>query len=65
MFRLCTHSCEHRIISIHQPHLRPIARGKVKTNVEFGNKMDLYLQNNIARIARFDWEAYNEGTDLP
>lgn len=30
------HSVEHRIISISQPWLRPIVRGKVKAPVEFG-----------------------------
>ena len=64
MFRLHIHSCEHRIVSIHQPHVRPIVRGKAKTNVEFGNKIGVCLQNDIARIAYFDWEAYNEGADL-
>lgn len=63
MFQTRTHSCEHRIVSIHQPHIRPIARGKAKTNVEFGNKIDVCLQNGFALIGRFDWEAYNEGTD--
>lgn len=65
MYQTRTHSCEYRIVSIHQPHVRPIVRGKVKTNVEFGNKIDVCLQNGIARIGHFDWEAYNEGTDLP
>lgn len=65
MFQNRTHSCQHRIVSIHQPHVRPIVRGKAKTNVEFGNKIDVCLQNGVARIGRFDWEAYNEGADLP
>ncbi len=65
MFQTGTHSCAHRIVSIHQSHVRPIVRGKAKANVEFGNKIDVCLQNGIARVGRFDWEAYNEGTDLP
>lgn len=47
---------------MHQPHVRPIVRGKAKTNVEFGNKIDLCLQNGITR---FDCEAYNEGSTCP
>lgn len=39
MLRLGTHTCENRIISIHQPHIRPIVRGKAKAKVEFGAKM--------------------------
>lgn len=65
MLQNCTYSCQYRIVSIHQPHARHIVRGKAKTNVELGNKIDVCLQNGIARIGRFDWEAYNEGADLP
>ena len=32
-------SCADRIISIYQPHLRPIVRGKAKARVEFGAKI--------------------------
>lgn len=64
MFDTKTHSCEYRIVSIHQPHVRPIVRGKAKAKVEFGNKIDVCLQNGIATPDRFFWEAYNEGEDL-
>ena len=30
---------EHRIVSIHQPHVRPIVRGKRNAKVEFGAKI--------------------------
>lgn len=44
------HSVEHRIVSITQPWLRPIVRGKVKAPVEFGAKFDLSLdRKNILR----------------
>lgn len=39
------HSVEHRIVSISQPWLRPIVRGKVKTPIEFGAEFDLSLDN--------------------
>ena len=39
------HSVEHRIVSISQPWLRPIVRGKVKAPVEFGAKFDLSLDS--------------------
>ncbi len=29
MYRLKCQRCDHRIVSIHQPHVRPIVRGKV------------------------------------
>lgn len=65
MFRSGTNSCEDRIVSIHQPHVRPIVRGKAKAKVEFGAKINVSLQEGYARIDRFDWNAYNEGVDLP
>lgn len=34
-----THSVERRIVSIAQPWLRPIVRGKAKAPVEFGAKI--------------------------
>lgn len=39
------HSVGHRIVSILQPWLRPIARGTVKTPVEFGAKFDPSLDS--------------------
>ena len=55
------HSVEHRIVSISQPWLRPIVRGKVKAPVEFGAKFDLSLDSEgYGRIEKISFEAYNE-----
>ena len=59
------HSVEHRIVSISQPWLRPIVRGKVKAPVEFGAKFDLSLDDEgYGRIEKISFEAYNESTCL-
>lgn len=59
------HSVEHRIVSISQPWLRPIVRGKVKAPVEFGAKFDLSLDSEgYGRIEKISFEAYNESTCL-
>ena len=59
------HSVEHRIVSIWQPWLRPIVRGKVKAPVEFGAKFDLSLDSEgYGRIEKISFEAYNESTCL-
>jgi len=56
-----THSVEHRIVSISQPWLRPIVRGKTKAPVEFGAKFDLSLDSEgYGRIEKISFEAYNE-----
>lgn len=64
MLRLGTHTCENRIISIHQPHIRPIVRGKAKAKVEFGAKMGVSIVNGYSFIDHHSWDAYNEASDL-
>jgi len=56
---------EHRIVSLQQPHVRPIVRGKAGHETEFGAKLTASLQDGYARIERLSWEAYNEAGDLP
>jgi hypothetical protein len=65
MYRNKSHSSDDRIVSIHQPHVRPIVRGKAKAKVEFGAKINVSLQDGFARIDHFDWNAFHEGCDLP
>lgn len=64
MFKNNTHRVEHRIVSIHQPHVRPIVRGKANAKVEFGAKINVSLMNGFAFIEDFSWAAFNEGTRL-
>lgn len=64
MLRLGTHSCENRIVSIHQPHVRPIVRGKAKAKVEFGAKIGVSIVNGYSFIDHHSWDAYNEASDL-
>ena len=40
MYDKKVHSVEDRIVSIQQPHVRPIVRGKTNADVEFGAKID-------------------------
>jgi hypothetical protein len=56
-----TKSVAHRIVNIHQPHVRPIVRGKDKAKVEFGSKLQVCLVNGFTFIDRLSWEAFNEG----
>jgi len=53
---------ENRIVSISQPHVRPIVRGKVSAPTEFGAKISLSLVDGFARIEKFSWETFNEST---
>ena len=60
MYQQRTHSVENRIVSVHQPHVRPIVRGKAAANVEFGAKLDVALCDGIAWVDHIGWEAHNE-----
>lgn len=64
MYQTQTHSIEHRIVSIHQPHVRPIVRGKTNAQVEFGSKIQVSLMNGYAFLDEFSWDAFNEGGRL-
>lgn len=65
MYDTQTHSVDHRIVSITQPWLRPIVRGKAKAAVEFGAKLDLSIDSEgYGRLERVSFEAYNESTCL-
>lgn len=60
-----THSVPERIVSISQPYIRPIVRGKAKTPTEFGAKLDLSIDNDgMARIEKQSFDAYNESDVL-
>lgn len=58
------HSIEHRIVSIHQPHVRPIVRGKSKAKVEFGSKIHISVIDGITFLDELSWDAFNEGSHL-
>lgn len=61
MYENKVHSVPDRIVSISQPYIRPIVRGKAKAPVEFGAKLDLSIdENGIARLERLSFDAYNE-----
>jgi len=64
MYTNRTHKADHRIVSIHQPHVRPIVRGKTNANVEFGSKVQVSMMNGFAFLDDLSWEAFNEGTRL-
>ena len=64
MYDQQTKTIEYRIVNIHQPHIRPIVRGKLKAKVEFGSKINLSLVAGYNFLDEFSWEAFNEGQYL-
>ena len=59
-----THSIPDRLVSLYQPHVRPIVRGKVKSPVEFGAKVSISLVEGYGFVEKIGWDAYNESCDL-
>lgn len=64
MYEEKSHSVPDRIVSISQPHIRPIVRGKASAAVEFGAKLDISVVDGFARIERLSFDAYNESEVL-
>jgi hypothetical protein len=64
MYETNTKSIENRIVNIHQPHVRPIVRGKEGKKVEFGSKLQVSLVNGFAFIDKLSWDNFNEGGHL-
>ena len=65
MYKNKVHTVADRIVSISQPYIRPIVRGKAKAPTEFGAKLDLSLDEyGMARIEKQSFDAYNESDVL-
>lgn len=63
MFDNKTHVVENRIVSISQPYIRPIVRGKAKAPTEFGAKYDVSIdENGYGRLERISFDPYNESS---
>jgi IS5 family transposase len=55
---------EDRIVSISQPYVRPIVRGKAGVPVEFGAKISVSLVGGYTFIDRMSWDNFNESGEL-
>jgi len=55
---------ENRIVSISQPHVRPIVRGKASASTEFGAKLSVSLVNGFVYLDKLCWDGYNESVNL-
>ena len=60
-----THKSDDRIVSLQQPHIRPIVRGKRPEPTEFGQKLHLSVVDGYTFIEQTSWNNFNEGKDLP
>lgn len=64
MFENQTHKIENRIVSLSQPWVRPIVRGKAKAKCEFGAKLDISVSDGFVRLEHTSFDPYNESENL-
>lgn len=65
MYQQRQHRIEDRIVSLSQPHVRPIVRAKAGTPVEFGAKFSASCVDGNVFLDHLSWDNFNESTDLP
>jgi hypothetical protein len=58
------HRVDDRIVSLSQPHVRPIVRGKANAKTEFGAKVEISVIDGYVRLEKLSWDAYNESSTL-
>ena len=65
MYEQRTHRVDDRIVSISQPQVRPIVRGKPASKTEFGAKLSVsHVHNGYVLLDKLSWDAYNESGDF-
>jgi len=64
MYNNKVHRIDNRIVSLSQPHIRPIVRGKAGVPVEFGAKISASVRDGYVFLDRISWDNFNEAADL-
>ena len=64
MYDANTHKVDDRIVSLNQPWVRPIVRGKATAKTEFGAKMAVSVLDGYFRVEHLSWDAFNEAKTL-
>ncbi len=59
-----TQRVDQRIVSLTQPHIRPIVRGKAGKPTEFGAKLSVSCVDNYVFLHRISWENFNESGEF-
>lgn len=64
MYKEDRRTIEHRIVSLYQPHVRPMPRGKDRAQTEFGSKQLVMLKDGYTHVQKISWDNFNEGIHL-
>lgn len=60
MYQTRTHRTDDRIVSISQPHVRPIVRGMARAQTEFGDKVAISMVDGYAFIDLLSWDPFTK-----
>jgi hypothetical protein len=64
MYETKTRTIPDRIVSLSQPWVRAIVRGKATAKVEFGAKLEISVDDGYVRLEKTSFDPYNESTSL-
>ena len=64
MYASRTRQCDNRIVSLRQPHVRPMVQGKAGRPFEFGQKLALSVVDGYTFIERQSFDNFHEGITL-
>jgi len=65
MYKNRAHSVSDRIVSIGQPWIRPIVRGRARSPIEFGAELDASIDGEgYGRLEKVSYDTYNESICL-
>ena len=64
MFEKNASKISDRIVSLSQPWVRPMPRGKAATKTEFGAQINMSETNGFVNFDTIDFNKFNEGNDL-
>ena len=64
LFETRTYSIPDRIVSISQPHIRPILRGKAGRKTEFGGKLSISVVDGFSFVDHMSFDNFNEACFL-
>ena len=64
MYKHKTNRIDDRNVSLTQPHIRPIVRGKAGKHTEFGAKLSASSFDGYVFLDRISWDNFNESGDL-
>lgn len=64
MVELKVKRVDDRIVSLSQPHVRPIKRGKAGRDTEFGAKLSASVVDGFSFLDYLRWDSFNESCDF-